>query len=99
MVTSCALAISFFDLHFTQYASATVRASPPVQFSTRKTCGGYYNLRGALVNSSEGGDQQGDRDTPFPEAIWSVAARPFGVSPQGNTGVPPGRPEDLFVRA
>ena len=36
IVTSCALAISFFALHFTQYASATVLASPPVRLSLEK---------------------------------------------------------------
>jgi hypothetical protein len=36
MVTSCALAISFFALHFTQYASDTVLASPSIPVSLGK---------------------------------------------------------------
>ena len=36
MVTSCGFAISFFALHFTQYASATMLASLWVRISLRK---------------------------------------------------------------
>jgi hypothetical protein len=35
MVTSCGFAISFFALHFTQYASATVLASLGFEFHSK----------------------------------------------------------------
>ena len=80
MVTSCALAISFFALHFTQYASATVVSLPWFDFHTE-------NLGRIVPAPPEAVKVQNGPGTPASRPPLRLRAHP--ASPQHPQLLPP----------
>jgi len=89
IVTSCALAISFFPLHFTQYASATGFASTPIRVSFET----IYRILLAAANKRQGAKRQGSVLIWFlegPAELSAGSAWPsnFGRRPTAEDGGP-----------